>query len=64
MPTGTGKGTGPHSCPLPILIILDPTRDQFKDEPPYQEGRGRGFLTKGPSKRAREMMERMLWQDP
>lgn len=42
--------------------IMDPTRDQFDYLPPYFLARGRGFLTKEPSKRAREMMERMLWQ--
>lgn len=42
--------------------ILDPTASQFKTEPPYHLGRGRGFLTNKPSRRAREMMDRMLWQ--
>lgn len=42
--------------------ILDPTASQFKTPPPYHLGRGRGFLTKNPSKRAREMMDRMVWQ--
>ena len=42
--------------------ILDPTRKQFKTEPHYLLGRGSGFLTKKPSKRARELMKRMLWQ--
>jgi hypothetical protein len=41
---------------------LDPTATQFKTRPPYIKGRGCGFLTKKPSKRAREMMEKMLWQ--
>lgn len=43
-------------------IIIDPTASQFKTPPPYHKGRGRGFLTKGPSKRARAMMETMVWQ--
>jgi hypothetical protein len=43
-------------------IIIDPTVSQFKTRPDYDSGVGCGFLTKGPSKRAREMMERMVWQ--
>lgn len=43
-------------------VILDPTVWQFKTTPPYDKGRGSGFLTKKPSKRARELMKRMLWQ--
>jgi len=39
--------------------IYDPTRDQFKGRPPYEEGRGSGFLTKKPSRRARIIMERI-----
>lgn len=44
-------------------MVLDPTASQFKAPPPYHLGRGRGFLTKRPSKRARELMEKMLWQE-
>lgn len=43
-------------------IVIDPTASQFKAPPPYQFGRACGFLTKRPSKRAREMMKRMVWQ--
>jgi len=43
-------------------LVLDPTAQQFTETPPYHLARGRGFLTREPSKRAREMMERMLWQ--
>lgn len=45
--------------------IFDPTAQQFPvDDPPdYSKSRGRGFLTKGPSRRARELMDRMLWQE-
>lgn len=43
-------------------LIIDPTAKQFKTLPDYSQGRGRGFMTKGPSKRARELMEKMLWQ--
>ncbi len=42
--------------------IIDPTASQFKTPPPYHLGRGRGFLTKGPSKRARAMMDKMVYQ--
>lgn len=42
--------------------VLDPTKSQFKTPVPYDKARGRGFLTKQPSKRAREMMRRMVWQ--
>jgi hypothetical protein len=47
---------------IPVNTILDPTRKQFKTEPPYHDGRGRGFLTKKPSRRARELMKALLWQ--
>lgn len=48
------KGTFP--------VVIDPTRSQFKRPVPYHKGRGRGFLTKKPSKRAREMMQKMVYQ--
>ena len=41
---------------------LDATAAQFGSEPPYDKARGAGFLTKGPSGRARELMGRLLWQ--
>lgn len=41
---------------------LDPTAKQFKKRPPYIRAKGTGFLTKNPSRRAREMMKRMVWQ--
>lgn len=44
-------------------MILDPTASQFKTPPPYHLGRGRGFLTLAPSKRARALMDTMLWQE-
>ena len=44
-------------------IILDPTAAQFKTPPPYHLGRGRGFLTKAPSKRARALMQQLVWQE-
>lgn len=39
--------------------VIDPTADQFPDGFPYESGRGRGFLTAKPSKRARILMERI-----
>jgi 8-oxo-dGTP pyrophosphatase MutT (NUDIX family) len=39
--------------------ILDPTASQFKTPVPYQHGRGKGFLTKEPSKRAQELITRV-----
>lgn len=41
---------------------VDLTAAQFNLSPPYDEAVGCGFLTKEPSRRAREMMERMVWQ--
>lgn len=43
-------------------VILDPTASQFRTKPAYHKARGCGFLTKQPSKRARALMEVMLWQ--
>lgn len=43
-------------------FVLDLTKSQFKKPVPYHKGVGAGFLTKRPSKRAREMMKRMVWQ--
>lgn len=39
--------------------ILDPTAGQFKTPVPYDKGRGKGFLTKEPSKRAKELISRI-----
>lgn len=36
--------------------ILDITADQFSTPVPYEKGRGRGFLTRNPSKRALKLM--------
>lgn len=44
-------------------IILDPTRKQFRTSPDYSTGRGCGFLTVQPSRRAKKLMEAMLWQE-
>ena len=45
-------------------LILDPTAAQFtKEKPDYDSAIGNGFLTKHPSKRARELMKKIVWQD-
>ena len=44
-------------------MILDVTVHQFKTTPDYSTARGRGFLTYAPSKRAFELMERIVWQE-
>ena len=43
-------------------VYLDPTASQFKSKPRYSKARGCGFLTKKPSKRAKELMKKMVWQ--
>lgn len=43
-------------------IIIDPTASQFKIKPDYLNARGCGFLTKKPSKKAKQLMEKMVWQ--
>jgi len=45
------------------ILVLDPTISQFKTKPNYHRARGRGFLTKNPSRRARELMDRILYQE-
>jgi len=39
--------------------VLDPTRRQFKTTPPYHLGRGRGFLTRSPSRRAQFVLDKI-----
>lgn len=39
--------------------ILDATWDQFREPPVYSAGRGKGFLTKRPSKRAVILIKRV-----
>lgn len=40
--------------------ILDPTKEQYyPDIPPYHLGKGVGFLTKNPSKRAKIVIDRV-----
>ena len=41
------------------VVILDPTSEQFPFRIPYNEGRGCGFLTSKPSKRAKEVIRRL-----
>lgn len=40
--------------------ILDPTASQFQTPVPYHLGIRKGFLTKNPSKRCSELMDRVL----
>jgi hypothetical protein len=42
--------------------VVDLTAGQFDTPVPYEHGRGRGFLTKQPSKRAQKLMERSCTQ--
>lgn len=44
-------------------LIVDPTVSQFDSPPPYERAVGRGFLTKEPSRRASELMQRIVWQE-
>lgn len=44
-------------------MVLDATASQFKQTPDYRKARGTGFLTRYPSMRAKELMERMVWQN-
>lgn len=43
------------------LGVIDPTARQFMTPVPYEQAKGKGFLTKQPSKRALELMFRMGW---
>jgi hypothetical protein len=42
-------------------LVYDPTVSQFKTHPPYEEGRGCGFLTKQPSKRTQKVLDRIKY---
>jgi len=44
--------------------IVDITKLQFKTTPDYNKGRGRGFLTKRPSKKAQIIIDRVSHSDP
>lgn len=48
-------------------VIVDPSRRQFQAKdwwpaPDYSQGRGAGFLTKRPSRKARKLIELLTWQ--
>jgi hypothetical protein len=45
-------------------MILDATAKQFPKgvKPDYSKARGNGFLTKKPSKKAKALMETLVWQ--
>lgn len=53
--------TGAFRCYIQEVII-DPTVSQFEAKPDYSKARGCGFLTKGPSKRAKVLMQVLVWQ--
>lgn len=40
-------------------VIIDPTASRFRTPVPYHHGRGKGFLTKEPSKRAQQLINRI-----
>ena len=41
--------------------IADPTKEQYlPDQPPYHLGKGSGFLTKHPSRRAQIVIDRVI----
>lgn len=45
-------------------LILDATAKQFgRHKPDYSKAVGNGFLTVRPSRRARALMEAMVWQE-
>jgi hypothetical protein len=49
---------GPHwFLRGPSGEVLDPTADQFEDTPPYASARGKGLLTREPSKRGQALIE-------
>jgi hypothetical protein len=66
VPMTLRMGDEPHwylrSTIVPDMYV-DPTADQFPPdtEIPYDKGTPRGFLTKGPSKRAQKVLERLGW---
>lgn len=46
-------------------MIIDPSRKQYdyRDKPSYHLGRGTGFLTKRPSKRAKQLIQALTWRE-
>jgi hypothetical protein len=67
---GKEAGYTPHTVKVDGVVhwflrdgdgtVIDATAGQFEDPVPYHESRGRGFLTKQPSKRARRLIERIF----
>jgi hypothetical protein len=55
-----GKGT--HWFLRKGKRVIDPTAEQFPDAVPYEQGKGCGFLTAKPSKRAVELLRRAGFQ--
>jgi len=43
-------------------FILDATASQFQQPVDYRLARGSGFLTRTPSRRAKELMKQLVWQ--
>lgn len=43
----------------PRGVVVDATAGQFESPVPYGDGKGKGFLTKKPSKRAQVLIERV-----
>jgi hypothetical protein len=51
---------GPHWFLLSSdLAVIDATKEQFSTAVPYALGKGKGFLTRKPSARAREVIARV-----
>ena len=42
--------------------IIDATACQFNKQPDYDKAIGCGFLTRKPSKRAKQLMDKLVWQ--
>ena len=45
-------------------LVLDVTAQQFDTPPDHSTARGREFMTKEPSERARDLMHQLLWSRP
>ena len=43
-------------------MILDITVSQFQSIPNYSNAKGKGFLTRSPSRKARKLMRSLVWQ--
>ena len=51
----------PHWFLLLDGKVIDPTASQFRRPVPYEKAKGKGLLTKAPSRRSRVLMERLGW---